>query len=393
MDKDTATQWILPQLNSLTQGIRARPRWILSLVLIIATIQIYLTFGITTTTATTKDVITPSLERTLPLPMTLRERLLAHFPYDPKSGAIERNIIQTSKDTGFTNREVEMWKGFEGFNYLLFDDKEAYRLLLRAFGAGFPEIIEAYNSFPRKILKVDFFRYASIFLLGGTYSDTDTEPLKPLADWITYNKTVHGQQHDVGLVAGIEVECDCEKWVGISSRRVQLCQWTLQARKHHPAYAIILANIVDLMTTHYDFTQKKVTIGEHVYDFSAGQEGYYEGIMELTGPGMFTDSLFEYMNSRASLKIVDPNDHEEILSSLRHLTPEDTTLSVLEPRWSSFGWQNLTKIRDPMLVDDVLLLPQAYFNGKKEKKNPNSLIQHNYYGSWKSANGGLTGGI
>lgn len=373
---------VLHRLLYASRSMRSRLRWAVALGLAFAGLQLYLTFC---AGFMSRD-LTTTREELLDVP--LLERLAIVFPYDP-SGGIEKNVIQTAKDQSFTNKEVEMWRALKGFNYTLFDDKAAHRLLSQEFGAMFPEIIEAYNRFPRQILKVDFFRYASIFLLGGTYSDTDTEPLKPMHEWVTFNDTIYGESNNLGLVVGIEAECDCEKWFGFTSRRVQFCQWTLQAKSHHPAYAVLLSNIVNLMINHYDPSLKKVAIAENEYYFGRQQDSYYEGIMELTGPAMFTESLFQYLNSIGELIPTDANDHDEIMRSLKFPTPVDTTLSVLDHRWRHFGWQNVTKISEPVLVSDMLILPQPYFNLKKWTTNSVSLIKHNYEGSWKGPNLGL----
>lgn len=322
--------------------------------------------------------------------MPLYERLLTVFPYD-KEHTIERNIMQTAKVADFTNREVDIWRSNAeiGFNYTMYDDETALELLLREFALVFPEIIEAYNSFPRVILRVDFFRYASVFLRGGVYSDTDTLLVKPIDDWISYNETVLGVPNNVRAVVGIESECDCQDWQNVYSRRVQFCQWTLQASKHHPLYARLLANIVEMMTTNYDADNRTLTIGEKKYEFSAGQQSYYDGIMQLTGPGAYTTAVFDYLNSLQDVTQINPNDQDAIFASLRHPDPDVKLHSNREDQWKKFGWENVTKIQEPVLVDDVLILPEKYFNGKKE--DASCLIEHGFHGSWKSSLSGVTG--
>ena len=329
-----------------------------------------------------------SIDELLELP--LLERLRLAFPYDGGEGGIEKNVIQTSQKKEFTNKEVEIWKSTPGFNHTMYDDQMAFRMMLREFGPAFPEIVEAYERFPRKILQVDFFRYVAVFTRGGTYTDTDTLSVRPLPDWITYNDTIFGRKNTVGAVAGVEIECDCDKWPGISSRRVQLCQWTLQAKKHHPLYAQLIANVIDIMTNHYDKNKKIATINGKDYDFNRDSATWYDGIMELTGPGMFTHSVFQYINTLDVVSVTTPNNYEEIFAALKHPSPSDTTISMRDPRWPKFGWENVTNIVDPVLVnDDILILPRLYFNGKKDENPDVCLVQHNYHGSWKGSGKGI----
>jgi alpha 1,6-mannosyltransferase len=400
LSKGSVLQWGAQITEVASKTLTKRVRWTLAaLFVMLSLVQIYVFFSVDSSGVI--NVIMDSLpteskgsEYTLDelLRMPLYERMITLFPYErPTKGTfLEKNIIQTSKDREASSDLMKTWSTTDGFNYSIYDDKMAYRLLLREFGQAFPEVIEAYNNFPRTILRVDFFRYAAVFLLGGTYSDTDTRATKPLYDWVTYNETIYGAPNTAGAVAGIEVECDCGKWNGISSRRVQMCQWTLQARKHHPMYAMLLSNIVELMTNSYNERTMVVTIGDKQYNFSKGQESYYDGIMELTGPAMFTHSVFQYINSLESVESINPNDQAGIFSRLGHPNPEDTTLSMRDPRWPKFGWENITLISQPVLVNgDILILPQKYFNGKADQNADVCLVEHHYYGSWKSSDNGV----
>ena len=61
----------------------------------------------------------------------------------------------------------------------------------------YPEYLAAYETMPRNIEKVDFFRYLVVLHHGGIYADTDVECRQPLDSWIDVDAT---------FIAGVENE-------------------------------------------------------------------------------------------------------------------------------------------------------------------------------------------
>ena len=166
------------------------------------------------------------------------------------------------------------------------------------------DVISLWNKMPAAILKADLFRYLVLLARGGVYTDIDTENIKPIREWIPLSI----QPKDVGLVVGIEADPDREDWTDWYSRRVQLCQWTIRAKKGHPA----LAKVIDMINKHStdELLNKKYNVND---------------VIEWSGPAIWTDAVMEYLNENNQGKV--------------------------------YSWHNFTGITEPILAEDVLVLP------------------------------------
>ena len=132
-----------------------------------------------------------------------------------------------------------------------------------------PSIIHAYENMPWAVLKADYFRYISIYVLGGVYSDIDTICLRSIDTW-TDNYT------NINFIVGIEAESPT--WKRDFARPLQLCQWTFAATPNHP----ILKRLIDNIEK-----QTKVFLNGNLS---------LSLIMNWTGPGIWTDAVFDYLN-------------------------------------------------------------------------------------------------
>lgn len=332
------------------------------------------------------------------LKLPLKDRLDLFFPYETNSEPLDKNIIQKHSTAEWNNigndiqNFMKTWREpnlEEGFTHLIFDDNTASGTLLKEFSLVFPEIVEAFYNFPKNILRYDFFRYLALMVYGGTYSDTDTKMLKPFSQWPVYQEEFLDVPNTVGAVIGIENECDCLTWKGIVARRIQFCQWTIQAKKHHPLIKFLVNRIVDLMTNNYNVNSKVFKVRGQEYNFNDNPGKYYDGVMELTGPGVFTDAVFLYLNSlnHETFEMINPNNMEEIIHNLKEPKPESLEYSkVYEPEKNpNVGWEDFTKIVDPVLLNrDIAIAPRSWFNKNSEDEQRN-LVEHMYYGSWKSS--------
>jgi alpha 1,6-mannosyltransferase len=141
--------------------------------------------------------------------------------------------------------------------------------------------MEAWMSLPLPILKADYFRYLLLLARGGIYADIDTEALKPAHLWLPETSP----SNTVGLIVGIEADPTREDWHMWYSRRIQFCQWTFRAKAGHPVLRETVARIAET-------TLKRKEEGLLQID---GMESL--GIIEWTGPAVWTDSIFWGMNS------------------------------------------------------------------------------------------------
>ena len=214
--------------------------------------------------------------------------------------------------------------------------------LIEHLYSAVPLVLEAYRSLPLPILKADFFRYLILLARGGIYSDIDTFALQPAPDWISPNFKLNS----VGLVIGIEADPDRPDWAEWYSRRIQFCQWTIQAKPGHPALREIVANIT----------------GETLKRKRAGKLGKsHDDVVGWTGPAVWTDVIFAYFN--------------------------DPTYFDMSESSGAISWQNFTGMEDAKKVGDVVVLPITSFSpgighsGSKDPEDPMAFVKHEFEGN------------
>lgn len=298
--------------------------------------------------------------RRLPDDATVRTQLAFQFPYDVTS-KFPAYIWQTWKqdldDPGFEpslKNTVKSWSDKNpGFVHEVLSDQTA-GALIRHLYMNIPKVIEAYESMPENILKADFFRYLILLARGGTYSDVDTEALKPVPNWIPDSV----DPMKIGLMVGIEADPDRPDWKDWYARRIQFCQWTIHSKPGHPVLREIVARITDK-------TLEKKSAGELALH-TTKERG--SDIMDWTGPGAWTDAVFEYFDNK-------------VKSGLRQ----------------KVSWSDFTGLKEPKSMSDVLVLPITSFSpgigqmGAEQESHPLAFVKHNFEGSWKPADERMVG--
>ena len=280
----------------------------------------------------------------------LREQLQYQFPYDVEA-KFPAFIWQTWKYTpasgdfnpAFRDPEASWTALHPTFVHEVITDDVAVDFVRHLY-AAVPDIIEAYDALPVPVLKADFFRYLVLLARGGIYSDIDTMALKSAADWIPTSVPADSY----GLVIGIEADPDRPDWADWYARRIQFCQWTIQAKPGHPVLVDVVANITQ------ETLQRKA-------------EGHLtkatNGIIEFTGPGVWTDSVFAYFN--------DPDYFD------------NTKVNVT--------WEKFTGLRAPVKLGDVIVLPITSFSpgvgqmGAGGIGDPLAYVRHNFEGKPRCA--------
>lgn len=280
--------------------------------------------------------------------MTVGEKLAYQFPYDVES-KFPAYIWQTWKYTPaqaeFVFREEEAsWSRLHpGFTHEVLTDDVAASLV-KLFYAAVPEVVEAYESLPLPVLKADLFRYLILLARGGVYSDIDTSAIKPAVDWVP--ETV--PREAIGLVIGIEADPDRDDWADWYSRRIQFCQWTIQAKAGHP----VLREVVSRITSE-TLRRKRGNMLVSTGD---------KAVIEFTGPAVWTDVIFEYFN--------DPRYFDMTNSK------------------GPIDWRNFTGMNDTRKVGDVIVLPITSFSpgvaqmGAGEVDDPMAFVQHRFEGEF-----------
>lgn len=337
----------------------------------------------------------------------IRYKLSKAFPYEKSTEKTPKNIWQMWKNNDIKSLDkglqdlIRTWRTQEdpekgGFKYELIGDDQLSTIVNTTF-KQVPEIIEAFHNLPKIILKSDFMRYLLVYAFGGIYSDIDTSLNKDVLDWLTYHDEVFEQENKIGLVIGIESDRDEKNWARNGmARRLQFCQWTIQSKIGHPFYRELIFNIADLALNHYDPKKNILTKNGVKYDLNKGSPTKFAAIMEWTGPGMFTDTIFQYLNeiyktseilnpnlNFAKEKIINPNLKHKLPSKVRYQRLKNSWHNEYDPIIRPWGWQNITKQIDPILFDDdFLLMPHVTFGGKKGE--PDDYAQHHFKGSWKT---------
>ncbi|KAL9112746.1 MAG: hypothetical protein Q9227_003049 [Pyrenula ochraceoflavens] len=284
----------------------------------------------------------------------LRDRLRYYYPYDLEQ-KFPAYIWQTWKytpasgDFGESLRPLEAsWsEKHPGFVHEVVTD-DAAKNLIKYLYAGIPEVIDAFISMPLPVLKADFFRYLILYARGGIYSDIDTSALKAATEWLPEDF----DRSTVGLITGVEADPDRPDWSEWYSRRLQLCQWTIQSKPGHP----VLRDAVAFITEEALRMKKLNILKEGKMD---------KTVMEFTGPAVWTDSVFRYFNNP---------DYFEGAGGRLNVTA-----------------MNFTGLTTQKKIGDVVVLPITSFSpgvgqmGAKEQDDPMAFVKHEFEGSWKPA--------
>ncbi|KAI4140533.1 MAG: hypothetical protein LQ341_003795 [Variospora aurantia] len=305
-----------------------------------------------------------------PSSKNLRDKLQYQFPYDLEA-KFPAYIWQTWKYTpasgdfgdNFRSAEASWTEKHPGFVHEVVTDKAAVSLLKYLY-ASVPEVVEAYNALPLPVLKADFFRYLILLARGGIYTDIDTTAIVSTTDWIPPEVP----RSTIGLVVGIEADPDRPDWKDWFSRRIQFCQWTIQAKPGHP----VLRDVVATITEDILRMKNKGILKSNKIDKS---------IVEFTGPAVWTDAIFKYLNNPDYFKMEGKN----------------------------ITWEAFTGMESAKKVGDVVVLPITSFSpgvgqmGAKDADDPMAFVKHDFegriafsllrlertnwcIGSWKPAN-------
>lgn len=305
----------------------------------------------------------PNKKAILPPDTTMRQQLSYQFPYEPEK-PLQKLIWQTWKVSLDSDSFPLKYKKYQntweqknpGYKHFVIPDESCEEMINQLY-AGVPDVADAYNSMPKSILKADFFRYLILYARGGVYSDIDTISVKPIETWLSNNDTLFDKPNNPGLIVGIEADPDRPDWAEWYARRIQFCQWTIQAKKGHPMLRELIAKITEITLTRKKKGQLKKVLGK-----DAGGD-----IMNWTGPGIWTDSVFEYMNNVVQ-------------------TPENLKKGNVE---NIVDWKMFTGMQMPITIDDVMILPITSFSpdvnqmGAGDMNHPLAYAKHMFLGSWK----------
>ncbi|KAG8852235.1 membrane-bound alpha-1,6- mannosyltransferase Initiation-specific [Tulasnella sp. 330] len=298
-----------------------------------------------------------------------------------------QHVWQTNKDrVGDLGGWLLMNPNWE---WSMLDDRQADEWIDRYFPAS--EVKAMWHALPLGIMRADTLRYLLLLVHGGVYSDVDTACLKPISTWASKavlwkdgkdwlippseTTTLESMKESLGppsFVIGVEADIGSRPdWHMWYARPLQLVQWTLASTPSHPILLDVISRIVN--TTNHNLPKwlasrdakvaqlRRQGDPSEVADrlmtlppWADSKDGGLASVMEWTGPGVFTDSAFRYLNARYN-----------------------------------FTWADLRGLREPLRVGDVAILPVTGFSpgvgqfGAGEMYDPQAMVHHRFAGSWK----------
>jgi alpha 1,6-mannosyltransferase len=194
--------------------------------------------------------------------------------------------------------------------------------------AFYPSALEEFNALPHPVSRADLFRYMVLNTFGGVYSDMDTTLLRPVDDWVSSDLD---PQPPVSLIIGVEADPNRSDWKRWYARRLQWCQWTVAAAAGHPVLRYVI-----------DESLRRIKLDPE------------NSVMELTGPGVWTDSVNRWLQ-------------------------EDQGYG-----WSEFvGLQEAVRVGDAALLTITAFSPGVGHMGSGPTTSPRALVEHGFMGSWK----------
>lgn len=295
--------------------------------------------------------------------LSIRDKLVYLYPYDA-SVKFPAYIWQSWKH-GLNDERFESkyrdgesqwaWKN-PGFVHELFNDDTSHTMIKYLYNS-IPEIIDAYESLPEVILRMDFFRYLILFARGGVYADIDTFPLQPIPNWIPENVS----PNELGMIVSIEYDSNSAHWKQEAARRLQFGQFVIQAKPGHPILREIIAQItLNTLKKKRDLRESTGSLLEPLRLTGNSNQKSLQ-ILKWTGGGIWTDVIMTYFN-------------DYIKSSI----------------YQQITWKEFHELKIPKLVGDILILPISSFasdieipkDGKIE--NPLAFVKHYAAKIWKT---------
>ena len=171
---------------------------------------------------------------------------------------IPKKIFQTHKSIQYVHSKPHLlnamnsWKkSVPEFEYHFFNDQECNEFMKTHFSGP---IYDAYNKVPLSVMKADLWRYCVIYHYGGIYADIDTVC----------------NIHPKHLLKGNS------QLICVPENETHMCQWLFAAPPKSP----ILKQVIDLSVDRI-LSMDNIK-GEHI-------------IHELTGPGVFTHGIEQYL--------------------------------------------------------------------------------------------------
>lgn len=229
------------------------------------------------------------------------------------------------------------------YAYEFVTDAWADEWVEKTFAEDRPDIVEVYLKLTIPILKADILRYLLLYVEGGVWFDLDVScEGVPIDEWIPeeYRK-------NTSVVVGWEFDYGWDE-----SYFHEFASWTILSK---PGVNHMLMVVDDIMEAVHKVAEEKQVPVEGLTPAMVGD------IVDFTGPRRLTRSIIKSVG---------------------------LTLGKEVER------KHVENIRQPVLVDNVLILPGQAFSdatndfGSDGGRPGPVLVTHHYAGSWKNEHGG-----
>lgn len=194
-----------------------------------------------------------------------------------------------------------------------------------------PSLSRTWRSYALNVLRADLLRYMLLWYHGGFYADIDVYPRVPISACSSlqplFSPADHsGIRHNISLVVGTEIDepyaSPAMKKAWHWSRTYGFIQYTLFApRRFSPLLRKVIVRALAHSARHNELEWRwwrKVRYSE-------------EDILEVTGPGMFTDGLLEVLSDTL------PKSHPLVEASLEALSERQLPPDELESRHAPYS--------------------------------------------------------
>jgi hypothetical protein len=171
------------------------------------------------------------------------------------------------------------------FDYMFFDDLQVERFI----DTEFPQFRSAFDSFPERIQRYDFFRYLVVFRYGGFYFDTDVLLADGLKDLLSLGCVFPFEEFTIFDFLNTEYGMD---W--------QIGNYAFGAAAGHP---FIEAVIQSCIRAQKDSAWTQAMVNSIPRPF---RREYL--VLASTGPGLVSRTLAEYPSAADPVSVLFPPD-------------------------------------------------------------------------------------
>ena len=203
--------------------------------------------------------------------------------------SIPRRIIQTARSHDLTPLAKASAANLKllhpTWEYIFFDDSKVIKFLEREF----PEYVGVFQSFPRNIQRIDFFRYLAIYRLGGFYFDLDVLLWSSLDPLLIQNCVFPFEE--LTLSRHLRDKCAMDWEFG---------NYGFGASAGHPFLKTIIQNCVK--------AQREPAWSEPMMQGIPSMFRSDFRVLNTTGPGLISRTLAENLEMAPDIKILFPDN-------------------------------------------------------------------------------------